>query len=433
MKLLLELLKKILSRLSNSYTKEEADGALSLKLGIEEFDDGLAESSDLRVAGDSALIQKLEANKANDDALANVVKWKTYAIAMQKMVDENLAIQIAEEFEKAAQKYLEDPDSTEEWRTTKDSDGNISSTCPYYETAPTMPVIDFNVTELYGVYNLASVFNTGTNVPLFLPNVVKFEYSLLGASSFNAPVILPNAVNVYMCLRGTSFNFPISLPKAEQCGHLLSAAKKFNSRIYAPVATNFAYSLQGAESFNQLLDLPKVTSCNYMLHRALVFNSSLNLPKAIICTHMLYDASSFNQPLSLPSATNCSNMLQGARAFNQLLDLPNATNCEYMLYGATAFNQPFTLPKAMNCRELLSGATAFNQAVSLPSASDCLSAFDSTAMGAENISATLDTLPTWTDGESHVITFTGSPGAAELTQESPSVANAIAKGWTVEL
>jgi len=61
------------------------------------------------------------------------------------------------------------------------------------------------------------------------------------------------------------------------------------------------------------------------------------------------------------------------------------------------------------------------------------SAFANTAMSAENISATLDSLPTWTDGALHVISFTGTPGAAELTQESPSVAAAVAKGWTVEL
>ena len=126
---------------------------------------------------------------------------------------------------------------------------------------------------------------------------------------------------------------------------------------------------------------------------------------------MLYEAISFNQPLNLPSATRCPSLLLGATAFNQTLSIPNATSCNYLLSGATSFNRPLSLPKCSEAR----------------------SAFANTAMSAENISATLDSLPTWTDGAEHVITFTGSPGAAELTQESTSVANAVARGWTVEL
>ena len=69
----------------------------------------------------------------------------------------------------------------------------------------------------------------------------------------------------------------------------------------------------------------------------------------------------------------------------------------------------------------------------LDSLSNASSGFANTRLPAGQISKILDSLPTWTDGGSHKITFTGSPGAAELTQDSPSVAAAVAKGWTVEL
>lgn len=78
-------------------------------------------------------------------------------------------------------------------------------------------------------------------------------------------------------------------------------------------------------------------------------------------------------------------------------------------------------------------ASAIDMFVDMRSASTAKNAFRNSKMSSENISATLDSLPTWTNGAEHVITFTGSPGAAELTQSSPSVAAAVARGWTVEL
>ena len=113
------------------------------------------------------------------------------------------------------------------------------------------------------------------------------------------------------------------------------------------------------------------------------------------------------------------------------LYLPNATTISQI--AAYTGKPTVYAPKAKNFRQAFYNNSRYNIAVDFPSGEDGSGAFSNTAMSAENISKTLDSLPPWTDGASHVITFTGSPGCAELTQESPSVAAAVAKGWTVEL
>ena len=371
MKLLLELLKKILSRLSNSYTKEETDGALSLKIGIKEFDDGLAESSDLRVAGDSALIQKLEANKANDDALANVVKWKTYAIAMQKMVDENLAIQIAEEFEKAAEKYLNDPTATEEWVSTKNEDGSYSTTSPYREHPSSIPIIDFNVVKLKGYYTAQSdcygIFHRDTNVPVFLPSVIEADQVFL-YTNFSSVISLPSLNRSQQLFQGGLANPAVFCGNAIYLMYLYRFLTKFNRPFSFPVAEACTYILDGSTSFNQPVSLPSATNCSYMLYGATSFNSTLELPKATNCSYMLRGSTSFNQPLSLPSATNCAGLLWGASSFNSSLDVSSATTVNHLVTQCPLFNQPLLLPKATVCNSMLEGATSFNQPLDLPEA-----------------------------------------------------------------
>jgi hypothetical protein len=113
------------------------------------------------------------------------------------------------------------------------------------------------------------------------------------------------------------------------------------------------------------------------------------------------------------------------------LYLPKATTISQI---AAYTGKPIVYaPNVKNFRQAFYNNSGYNIAVDLPSGEDGSGAFSNTAMSAENISKTLDSLPTLTDGASHVITFTGSRGAKELTQESPSVAAAVAKGWTVEL
>lgn len=162
-------------------------------------------------------------------------------------------------------------------------------------------------------------------------------------------------------------------------------------------------------------------------------NVSLFLPSAVDCKDLLLKSSAFNSYLVLPNAQVVQDMLASDTAYNKPLYLPSAVNCRGLLYNCYAFGSLLIIPNAKTCTYLVCNCKSYNHPLSLTYCETAAYAFAYTAMSAENISKTLDSLPTWTDGASHVITFTGSPGAKELTQSSPSVAAAVAKGWTVEL
>lgn len=320
MQLILELLKKIFVALQGVYTKQESDTALTTKADAT----ALTEEAQAREEADSALNAKIDSNTANDNALANVVKWQSYAAAIQSMVDETTAAQIAEEFERAANEYLADPAATKTWSTTNDDSGNFATSNPYYYESPTRPIVDFIVKNAIGkTAHGVGCFSADIDVPVFIPRAENIS-GVFGVIKTNPIIIAPNA---------------------------------------AAVSTAFANS------------------------------------------------SKYNRPLSFPKAKNCSYMLTGASSFDSYIYLPLGKDCSFLLRNAIRYNK---YVKLTSCR-LATGA------------------FYNTAMSAENISKTLDSLPAWADGAAHVITFTGSPGAAELTQESPSVAAAVARGWTVEL
>lgn len=140
-----------------------------------------------------------------------------------------------------------------------------------------------------------------------------------------------------------------------------------------------------------------------------------------------------NVPVFLTKCVRNPQAFYGNKVFNSPCIFIRTTSSYGAFLGATAFNNFALIDDVVIGTRLFEGASSYDQKTRLSNLSDGTSAFKNTAMSAENISATLDSLPTWTDGASHVITFTGSPGAKELTQDSPSVAAAIAKGWTVEL
>lgn len=120
-------------------------------------------------------------------------------------------------------------------------------------------------------------------------------------------------------------------------------------------------------------------------------------------------------------------------ATNVAIFLPKATSTKVSVGSAkSVFNKPFIAPNSVYWNYFAAWSSNYNMPTFMPKASDASEAFTSTGMSAENISKTLDSLPPYTSGK-HVIKFTGSPGASELTQSSPSVAAAVAKGWTVEL
>ena len=316
MQLFLDCFKRIFEALAGIYTKQESDALLAVKADKAEVE---AEAT-ARQEADEALDTKIESKTDKDSALANVVKWQSYAAAMQSSVDEITAAQIAEEFERAANEYLEDPTKTKEWVTTSATE----STNPYFSIPPTKPVVDFNVTKAVGIRSRAS-FSQDTDQIMYFPNLESgfcMFYNCKKLSKWKSPLqSLTNGDSMFMYTGVVRFNTP------------------------TPKLTNGYRLFLGS----------KIEEFNGDLCRCTTLGGAFN-----------------NTPLSVFSANLDS----------------------------------------------LSGAS---------------SGFTNTRLPATQISKILDSLPKWTDGKNHIVAFTGSTGASELTQESPSVAAAIAKGWTVEL
>lgn len=95
-----------------------------------------------------------------------------------------------------------------------------------------------------------------------------------------------------------------------------------------------------------------------------------------------------------------------------LFFFPNLVEGIELFGHSTKVDVPMFFPRLENGRALLNTALGFNNIVICPSLSDGTNMCYRTKMSAENISKTLDSLPTWTDGATHTITFTRSPGIA---------------------
>lgn len=416
MQFILKLLKEVLNRLSNIYKKEFVDELLSTKVSVEESEEVIADLAEVRELEDGIIQENIDSSKAYDEALSNVIKWQSYAAAMQSMVDDETAIQIAEEFEKAAEEYLKDPTVSKRWEVKKESDGIYSSTSPYSEESDTKVLVDFSSIWANGYYSDATknkgLFSLPSCKVIFFPNATLINNAFLYKSgSFNGVIFLPGLTNAYRLFQGSDANPFIFAPDLTEASQLCRNLTKFNNKLY----------------------LPNANICNYMLQTDTSFNQPLDLPSAKECAYMLGGCSKFNHSLSLKNATFCDYMLGSAKSFNSTLDLPVVVRANYMLKGATSFNQPVNFPELLYAMELLNGATSFNQAAILPKCSSLKGAFTNTAMSAENITATLNSLRKWTDGASRAITFSGCPGIASVaTTESFTATDDDGVEYTME-
>lgn len=393
MKLILSLLKKILVSLSDFYRKDYVNAELDKRVDSAVFTSSLGDETAERKRVDLEISASIDDNEANDEALAKVIEWQGYADQICRSVDDDVAIAFAEEFEKATVDYLEDPEATKRWEVKKNSDGTFTSSSPYSDGVNIDILIDFSSIWANGYYsdssNKKGVFKIDSCKVVFLPKATLINNGFLYCS-FSGVIFLPSLTNGYRLFQGGSSNPFIFAPKITRADQLCRDLRKFNNKLYLPEATTCTYMLQTCTSYNQALDLPNVVECTYMLS----------------------GCSKFNFPISFPKAKKCNYLLLGAKSFNSTIELPIMTQGNYLLKNATSFNQPINFPEALYCTDLLNGASSFNQVAILPKCSSLGGAFANTAMSAENISVTLDSLPTWTDGASHVITFTGCPGVA---------------------
>lgn len=146
----------------------------------------------------------------------------------------------------------------------------------------------------------------------------------------------------------------------------------------------------------------------------------------------------FSSCINLESATlilpNCTdlgqNLFAGCSKLTSLtLVAPKLMASQYLVFNCTAlpaFSGDFpNLAEAPYCWHNTPSLVKFN--VTWPNISNLSNAFRNSGLGADEINKILHSLPTYTSG-SHVITFTGCPGAATC---DPSIGTA--KGWTVQI
>lgn len=424
MQLVLELLKKIFVALQGVYTKPETDAALATKADAtalteeaqarEQADAEVEARVGVRLAEHDAEIDTLQKVTAGlgegAEAAANVAKWQTYATAMQKDLDAETAMQLAQEFSRATDEYLADPTKTKDWSAIKDADGNIVSQCPYFSSEGVDIAVDFSVTKANGYWISQAYWSQAKgcfiNSPriLFVPNVSSAYNAFSYAKKLPSLMVFSSLTSVDRFLHNAN----------TQGGHV---------RVYTPNATSstyFATSIQGSGVLEWRAPKLKTATGIFDGSTANTFITKfvLDAPNVITLT------------ISAPIPMRELNLLSGLSEVETLRisDGNNATN-EFLIVG------DLTFPKLLKFANGLKNKRKFNQAMFMPSLRSGDDAFLNSGMSAENISAVLDSLPFDPVGKggTGVITFTGCPGAAELTQESPSVAAAIAKGWEVRL
>lgn len=139
-----------------------------------------------------------------------------------------------------------------------------------------------------------------------------------------------------------------------------------------------------------------------------------------------------NNTFILPNLEHGQYFAWGARTYNTPLYAPRLKDGENAFLSASVFDSPVTTLSLITAKTFFN-SSAVDRVFDLRSLSMGEGMFVASKMSKTSIEGTLDSLPSWTDGKTHTITFTGSPGAAELTQESPSVAAAVAKGWEIRL
>ena len=202
-----------------------------------------------------------------------------------------------------------------------------------------------NVTDLYGSFSNATVFNNG---------------AASGAS--------------------TVWNWNTS--KVTRLSLTFNWAEAFNADISqwdTRAVTNLAYTFFNATKFNQDIstwNTSLVTSMASTFTSAKAFDKPLNTwdtSRVTTMSGMFMNAWAFNQPLSnwnTAAVTTMSQMFQGAKAFNGSLANWNTsavTTMTSMFSSATVFNQPvshFDTRNVTTMASMFSSAGAFSQDVS---------------------------------------------------------------------
>ena len=407
MQLVLDLLKEIFVALSGIYTKQETDAQLAVKADKAEVE---AEAT-ARQEADEALDERVTAVEPAKDS-----DWKDYMLARAKLTGVQANIELVKKaivdsvalgdssmlparfiedwknlygyesfsgrkldaefwsaYFEAVVGWMANPTATEEWVVTNNGDGTYSANYPYFSEAPTKPIVNFAVVSAKGIDSYPPVFNKECDVDLYLPNLTTAS-QFLSRKTYNRNFILPKFTTGYQFASiGVFGDVVVYMQSAKTLTNGFFSASANKIYAYTPNIYGVVRLFKGAKINEFVGCFPALADGGG------AFNSS--------------KIKRFSAPLPLLKTNKYQTEGMFASSLLEYFDssLPSLTDGEDMFLNAK-----------------------------LPSA---------------EISKILDSLPSWDSsaGGTGVITFTGCPGAAELTQSSPSVAAATARGWTVEL
>lgn len=244
-----------------------------------------------------------------------------------------------------------------------------------------------NVTNMYGMFGGASVFNHnigGWNTA----NVTNMEVMFKGATIFNQSIGNWNTGSVTNMkeMFSTAFNFNQDLnwdvSNVTDMSGMFAYARKFNGNISnwnVGEVTNMHGMFGGASVFNSNIgnwDTAKVTNMTKMFDGATIFNQNIgnwNTGSVTNMKEMFRTALNFNQDLNawnVSNVKNMSGMFAYARKFNGNVsswNVSNVTDMFGMFGAASVFNSDISawnVGKVKDMGNMFNGATVFNQDLS---------------------------------------------------------------------
>lgn len=363
----------------------------------------------------------------------------------EKFTGKTLTVDFWTEYDTALQEYKADPTKTEKWVVSFDkTTDTFSSNCPYFETAPTKPLVNFFLTKCTGVYPSYST-STGKHITARSPF----------ASDTNQLMYFPNLVTgTYIIANLTAQQtFPI-VPNVSSTSNLASGWKYKNvQHVFLPNSTNISWTFNSGYATESYVWAPNSTSLNYLY--VYTYGSQAYLKKVVLnggklsgCFDLSLDYSPTETVIINADLSGCTNIKYMIFASN---NTAKSTKIKVLLNNKE--ERVLSFPKATNAIRFAKGRAGFDQALNVPSLSDGTEMFANSGLSAYNLQLTLESLPIWTDGTTHTITIGGCPGAEYVTTEETfegvencpvfvndrkeglrkAFAKAVNGGWSVEL
>lgn len=366
----------------------------------------------------------------------------------EKFSGKTLPLNFWDEYSIALADYKANPTKTEEWTVQFDKPtGTFSSNCPYFDVAPTKPLVNLFLTKVKGFapgYNTSdgkfkaprSPFSVNTNQIMFFPNATDTSNIISMLTALQHCPITPKGNDFQGC-RGKNIELFANFPTKTSLSWTFTSSYLSRAKLIAPkvktMSAMFIYSYAPSSYLKEIdFEVPNVEDpgnstygcmeINYAPVEKLIFRGGLKKLKRL---HKLVFASS--------AAAKSSNLR--------------------ILYDDDP-TIDVSFDSATSADTFASDRNNFDQVILLPKLSSATNAFLNTGMSARNIAKTLNSLPKWTDGKPHTITFTGCPGIEweETTETFNGVANcpkftkdtegkalrkafakAVTNGWTVEI